>query len=178
MNFDPEQHLAPKSELAKEGVSLLMHAWPFFENALSEALVSAIDADPTVARIVIGNMEAKTKLERFRYICLHHESADDAKAIAQIIKKHRLASEIRNTVAHCPFIGVMKDDPTRLIFLKGRFVVGSRNVEISAIRMRQIHAATKFAIETAASFGRILARVYGVELPADILGERSPNPSP
>lgn len=152
--------------VAENAISVLVLTWPHFDHILTEWLILLTEMQQDIGRILIGKMETNTKLDRLKAISKHLGHDADVKTITRISKSHEHFSKIRNTIAHCPILGMNPDRPLEILFVESRFVRGRRDlVDVSSIRLERITAAAEFATKTAATIMRALSQAQPTKFP-------------
>lgn len=152
--------------VAENAINILVRTWPYFDHVLTEWLILLAEMQQDIGRILIGQMETKTKLDKLKAISKHLGHDADVKTIARISKSHVHFSKIRNAVAHCPILGMNPDHPMEILFVESRFVKGRRDlVDVSSIRLERIMAAAAFASKTTATIRRVLSQAQPTKVP-------------
>lgn len=158
---------------AEDQIRSLMRCWPLLESSATDWLIYEAGMDHAVGRIVLGNMELKTKLERLKAIHKHRKNKKDLSDITALIKDHRQHSDVRNIVAHCPVLG-MGADGDSVLFVRNRFIVGTDLIDVETVCLQAILDASVFASTAAISIFAHVMKLRGEELPKDILSAIGP----
>lgn len=142
---NPDDLVEPSAEASKS-ILLLMRSWPFYELALTEWLSVETGMQPDIARIMIGNMDTRNKLDKLVELHKHRNLTKQSQTVELIKKGDRNHSKTRNTVVHCPLMGAHKSNPETLSFLTSKFVKGRPDVvKANRVKLGSILAAAQFA---------------------------------
>lgn len=158
---------------AEEQIRSLMRCWPLLELGATDWLIFEAGMDHAIGRIILGNMELKTKLERLKAIHAHRKKKKDLADVTAIIKDHRKHSEVRNVVAHCPVLG-MGADGDSVLFVRNRFIIGTDLVDVETVSLQTILDAAVFASTAAITIMAHVLTLRGEELPQDMLSAIGP----
>ncbi|WP_293966204.1 hypothetical protein [Sphingomonas sp.] len=143
--FKAEIELAEVTPAALEVITLLNRTWPVYEMAVAEFLVNYVKGDVAEARIMTSHLTTDGKLQKLLLLATHHGRSEDEQLFGKIGKLHKSMAATRNVVVHCPLLGVYRPDPTKVVFLKGRFITGTQLTQVSIVRVAKVLAVARFA---------------------------------
>jgi hypothetical protein len=151
------------SAVAKDTILNLLNAWAWFESILTEWLVDETKMEPDTARIVFGRMDPKGKLDKLSELFKHKGVEEKAKIAGRIRREIELHSVVRNTVVHCPHIGVDPKAPTVLLYLAAKFVKGNAEaIAVHSVSIDEILTAAKFALAATEELTKIVIKARGL----------------
>lgn len=159
--------------LAEERIRSLMRCWPLLELSATDWLIFEAGMDHAVGRIVLGNMDLKTKLERLKAIHTHRKKKKDRADVTALIKDHRKHSDVRNVVAHCPVLG-MSEDQDSVLFVRNRVIPETELIDVEAVSLQKILDASIFASTAGITLLAHVMKLRGEELPQDMLSVIGP----
>ena len=94
----------------------LILAWASLDSGLTFFMADLFELPARNARILIGNMDIKTRIARAKTLASHAGFADFATLMAQMERQYDQAVKPRNAICHMHYFGVVPGDEVRFLF--------------------------------------------------------------
>ncbi|MGZ8364533.1 MAG: hypothetical protein ACXW3D_10890, partial [Caulobacteraceae bacterium] len=118
--------------------------------ALSDWLISAAMMPLDYGALVFANMPIHTKISSLKKLYGHSRNTETANVLAALKKEHDKHVEARNMVAHATSAGVLKSDPTTIVFSPVAPAFGQPGqMQVVMIPFEVMARATGFALYSA-----------------------------
>jgi hypothetical protein len=94
----------------------LVLAWAELDGAISMMASAMFGLNPTTGSLLMGKMRANEKLEKVVRLHKAFEQSEGARAFKKFKTEYEKLSRSRNLIAHSKCIGVVRTDPSSLLF--------------------------------------------------------------
>lgn len=141
---------------ARKAMCNLILAWASYDSLVSQWVIVSFGLPLDAGSILVGNMDTRNKLERLETLYRHH-GLNGAVSIKALRKEHLEHVEVRNRICHAHCAGVFRSDWKRVVFAPVKDSRGEPgNMQVEAIHIDQMKAATKFAKLAASNINRLV----------------------
>ena len=94
----------------------LILAWASLDTGLVFFMADLFEMPQRNARILVGNMDMKTRMGRAKTLATHAGLADLAKLMSQMERQYDQAVKPRNAICHMHYFGVVPGHEVRFLF--------------------------------------------------------------
>jgi hypothetical protein len=149
VSSDPSPELGGKPPRGWDKlVSNLILEWAAMDFDLTAWVILEFGMKEHEGRILLGNMDARTKINRLKALFQQRQDTEMATSLATLEKRHADYADVRNAICHTPFLGFVKDDPSRLGFGPLKSMIDEETVIVQVVHVELLKRATKFARDT------------------------------
>jgi hypothetical protein len=124
----------------------LVLAWAAFDSSLLELIVTAFEMPHDRGRIILGNMDMRTRLQRLKSLFTHLKREELAGVPATAAKDTEFFVHPRNVVCHTNYFGTLESDENQFVFGPYKTHIGYQGPTFHTIHRDYVRASADYAL--------------------------------
>ena len=156
-------------------VADLILAWARFDAGLIFLMADAFELPYRHSRILLGNMDIKTRIARLKKLASHLGVDPVAELMGVWERNYEKMAKPRNTVCHMSYFGSVKSDPERLVFGPGTPEPNDSGASVVVLHADYLRASTTWANQCSSTISVLLQKLREASL-SQRAQEKTPSP--